>query len=110
MEQSIFWLTIALLIIAGYYSLVFFPKQRAFRKHQSYVMSIRLGDEVITHGGLIGTVTEIDEEVGVAKIELAPGLEVRIIAAAILQVYDPAEIEANHKMALGQKAEEKPEA
>jgi preprotein translocase subunit YajC len=99
--EFIFFLTIALLVIAAYYALVFMPRQYAFKKHQKYVTSLEVGDEVITSGGLIGTITELDVEVGIAKIRLAEGLEVRIVAAAILQAYDPAEIERNAKLGLG---------
>jgi preprotein translocase subunit YajC len=89
--EYVFYLTIILIIIAGYYSLFVMPKQYAFKKHQQYVLSLKVGDEVITHGGIIGTITELDEEVGVAKILIAPGVEVRIVAAALVRQYDPAE-------------------
>lgn len=86
--EYIFYLTIILIIIAGYYSLFIMPRQYAFKKHQQYVMSLKVGDEVITHGGIIGTITQLDEEVGVARIQIAPGVEVRIIAAALVRQYD----------------------
>jgi preprotein translocase subunit YajC len=80
-----------LLFIAGYYSLVYFPKQRAFKKHQEYVTTLREGEEVITHSGIIGVITELDKEVGVAKVRIAEGLEVRMVAAALIQRYEPAD-------------------
>lgn len=104
--EFIFFLTIALLVMAAYYALVVMPRQYAFKKHQKYVTSLEVGNEVITSGGLIGTITELDAEVGVAKIRLAEGLEVRIITAAIIQAYDPVEIEHNAKRGLGISDEE----
>jgi preprotein translocase subunit YajC len=98
--EEVFWLTIILLFIGGYYALVVMPKQRAFKKHQKYVVTLQEGDEVITYGGLIGTITELDAEVGVAKIRIADGLEVRIITAALVQQYDPEEIAHNAKIGL----------
>lgn len=89
MIEYMFWLTIGLLFIAGYYSLVYFPKQRAFKKHQEYVTTLQEGEEVITHSGIIGVITELDKEVGVAKVRIAEGIEVRMIAAALIQRYDP---------------------
>jgi preprotein translocase subunit YajC len=99
--EAIFFLTIALLVIAAYYSLVVMPRQSAFRKHHKYVTSLEVGNDVITSGGLIGTITELDVEVGVAKIKFAEGFEVRIIAAAIIQAYNPEEIARNAKLGLG---------
>jgi len=107
--DAIFFGAIILLIVAGYYSLVVMPKQSAFRRHQHYVTSLQVGDQVITHGGLIVTITELDAEVGVARVRLADGVEVRIITAALLQHYDPAEIEKNAKLGLGIEVEEQGE-
>ena len=91
--EFIFFLTIALLIIAAYYALVVMPRQYEFKKHQRYVTSMEVGDEVITSGGLIGTITELDAEVGVAKIhfladcyQALPGIHFAIDGNAILQV------------------------
>lgn len=105
MESAIFSITILGLIIAAYYSLVVMPKQSAFRKHQKYVMTLKEGDEVISSGGLIGTITELDSEAGIAKIRLAEGFEIRILAAALMQQYDPEEIARNAQ--LGQTSDER---
>lgn len=98
--DAIFFLTIILIIMAAYYSLVVMPKQRDFKKHQHYVMSLKEGDEVITYGGIIGTITELDAEVGIAKVQIAPGLEVRIITAALVRQYDPDEVAQNARLGL----------
>lgn len=104
MEQSLFWLAMGLIVLAGYYSLVIMPKQRNFKRHQNYVASMRVGEEVITYSGIIGTITELDAEDGIAKVRLAEGVEVRMLTAAILRRYDPEEIARNAQMGLeGQK-------
>lgn len=102
MTDFAFGATILLIIIVGYWSLVVFPKQRAFKKHIRYVETMQVGDEVITYGGLIGTITKLDEEIGIATIQIAEGLEVRILAAALQQPYDPEEIARNVELAKGQ--------
>lgn len=99
--QSIFFLTLLLIFIAGYYSLVVMPKQRDFKKHQQYVLSLKVGDEIITYGGIIGTITELDAEVGVSKVRIAEGIEIKMITAALMQQYDPDEIARNAQMGLG---------
>ncbi|NDJ87246.1 MAG: preprotein translocase subunit YajC [Chloroflexi bacterium] len=62
---------------------------------------MQVGDEVITYGGLIGTITELDDEIGVGKIRLAENLEVRILMAALQRPYDPEELARNIRLAQG---------
>lgn len=99
MTEFAFFSTILIIILAGYWSLFVFPKQRDYKKHLDYVESLKVGDEVVTYGGIIGTITELDEEIGVARIRIAEGIEVKILAAALTQPYDPAEIARNIQMA-----------
>ena len=96
-----FFTTILIIVLIGYWSLFVFPKQRDYKKHIAYVESLKVGDEVVTYGGLIGTITELDEEIGVARIALNEGLEVRILAAALQQPYNPEQIAENIRMAKG---------
>lgn len=91
-------LMILSLIVAGYWALVTFPKQQAFRKHQRYVRELQVGDQVVTYGGLIGTITELDADSGEASLLLAENLEVRIITAAITQAYSPAALAASAQL------------
>ena len=101
LQEGIFWLAVVCLAVAAWYSFIVMPRQRNFKRHQKYVTALRIGDEVITYSGIIGIISELDEEVGVAKIKIAEGVEVKIITAAILQEYDPNEIEKNAKIGLG---------
>lgn len=83
-----------LLAMAAYYSFVLFPKQREFRKKQKDISALQIGDEVVTFGGVIGTILEMDTELGVAYVEIAPGIRIRLLIAALMQKYD-AEAVAN---------------
>ena len=90
---------ILLLIIAAYWSLAVLPRQQAFKKHQRYIRQLRVGDEVVTYGGLIGTLTQLEPDKGEAVIRLAENVEVRIITAAITQPYNPQELAHNAQIA-----------
>lgn len=100
MQESIFVIFVLLLGLGAWYSFSTLPRQRAFKKHQDFVLSMNVGDEVITYSGIIATITELDQEVGVAKVKLAEGVEVRMLTAAILRPYDPEEMARNMEMAL----------
>lgn len=86
---------ILLLFVTGYWSLVVLPKQRAFRKHQQHIRQLRVGSEIITYGGLIGTITSLAPDKGEATLRLAENVEVRIITAALTQMYNPDELAQN---------------
>ncbi len=92
-------LVILLLVVAAYWSLVVLPKQQEFKKHQRYVREIRPGQRVVTYGGIIGTVTALDPDRGEATVEIAPGIEVQIITAALTQPYNPTELARNAQIA-----------
>ena len=57
------------------------PNKRARQEHQRMVESIEAGDEVMTTTGIFGTVRSVgDEEM---KLEIAPGVEVRMVKRAV---------------------------
>jgi preprotein translocase subunit YajC len=93
--QEFILVGVILILIAGaYWSLSLFPRQREFQKRQRYVRSLSVGDEVVTYGGIIGRMIDIEAEIGIAHIEIADGVVVRVITASIMRAYDPEEIAA----------------
>lgn len=99
--ESIFFIVIFLLILTAYWALAVFPRQRAYKKQIEYAESLQVGDEVITYGGLIGTITSLDEDTGLAHIQIAKDVEVRILIFALQRPYDPDEIAHNIRQARG---------
>jgi preprotein translocase subunit YajC len=100
MQEFALLAAILLLSLAAYYSFVTFPKQRDFQKRQKFARSLAEGDEVITYGGVIGRVLKIDAEMGIAQVEIAEGVVIRIINAALMQPYDPDVIAENARKGL----------
>jgi preprotein translocase subunit YajC len=47
---------------------------------------------MITFGGIIGRVVDIEAENGVAKVEIADGVVIRVLVAALMRPYDPEEL------------------
>jgi preprotein translocase YajC subunit len=91
-EEFILFGLVLLLLLGAYWSLVIFPRQRDFQKRQSFARNLSTGDEVITYGGVIGKIKDIDAERGIAYVEIADGIIIRLITAALIQPYDPEEI------------------
>ncbi|MDQ7025517.1 MAG: preprotein translocase subunit YajC [Anaerolineae bacterium] len=95
MAEFIVVVFVLILGMGAYWIFMLMPKQRDFVQRQQLARTLKAGDEVITGGGLVGIVRHIDAESGIAKIEIADGLQVRVLTAAILDVYNPDEIVRN---------------
>lgn len=81
---------LALLITFGLmWALLILPQQRRMRKHQAVIASLEVGDEVVTAGGVYGTVMEVAEET--LAVEVAPGVVLQVLRNAVTQRVAPAE-------------------
>ena len=88
--MSEFLLVFAILALAlgVYWTMFIFPKQRAFKHKQKLVRSLHVGDEIVTYGGIVGKIIDIDVELGVSYVEIADGVTVKLLTAALQQVYN----------------------
>jgi preprotein translocase subunit YajC len=66
---------------------VLLPQRRRMATHARMVENLKVGDEVLTVGGLYGDVTEIGEDE--LALEVAPGVEVRVSTRAVATVTPP---------------------
>ncbi|WP_447582230.1 preprotein translocase subunit YajC [Anaplasma marginale] len=69
-----------------FYFLVIRPQQKKLREHNKLLDSIKKGDKVIASGGLLGTVTKVDASNGHLHIEVATGVEVRVLKSSVSEV------------------------
>ncbi|MBW3575994.1 MAG: preprotein translocase subunit YajC [Actinobacteria bacterium] len=76
-----------LLLFALMWLLLIRPQQARVRKQRELVASIQVGDEVLTLGGIIGTVRVLgDQEL---RLEVSPGVELRLLRAAVSRRLEP---------------------
>ncbi len=79
---------LALLLTFGLmWVLLILPQQRRMKQHQAVVASLRAGDEVVTAGGVYGTITSVDEDT--LAVEVAPGVVLRVLRSAVSQRIAP---------------------
>jgi preprotein translocase subunit YajC len=64
------------------------PQKRQVRAHQQLVADLNEGDEVVMTAGIHGRITHLGPED--ARLEVAPGVELRIARQAVLRRVDPA--------------------
>jgi preprotein translocase subunit YajC len=79
---AIFILVILVLFLL--WLMVVRPQRRRQLSQQSMIDHLRIGDEVLTAGGLFATVVRIDEDE--VTVELSPGTEARVAKRAIAVV------------------------
>jgi preprotein translocase subunit YajC len=77
-------LLLPLVLMGGvFYFLLIRPNKRRAQAQQQLQSSLSVGDEVMTTGGIYGTIEAIDEDDGVVTLEIAPNVRIRILQAGI---------------------------
>ena len=79
-----------ILIFAIMYLLLIRPQQKKAKEHQAMVAALRRGDQVVTQGGIIGKVSKVKDDNEI-EVEIAAGVNVRIVRSTIAQVVSKTE-------------------
>ena len=75
------------------------PQQQRLRNQRMLVASLEVGDEVVTIGGLIGTITAIEDlEV---RLDLGAGNVVRLARQAVQQRFVSADVDTDSESEAG---------
>ncbi|MGB1440038.1 MAG: preprotein translocase subunit YajC, partial [Luminiphilus sp.] len=72
------------LMFAIFYFLLIRPQQKKAKEHKGMVEALNKGDEVITNGGLLAKITEVDDNFLTCKI--SQNVEVKIQRHAVTAV------------------------
>ena len=79
-----------ILIFAIMYFLLIRPQQTKVKEHQKMIEQLRVRDQVVTQGGMIGKVSKVKED-GEIEVEIADGVKVRVVKSTIAQVLNKTE-------------------
>lgn len=77
-----------LLIFLIFYLLLIRPQQRKQREHEKMLANLKVGDEVLTSGGLYGRIVDLKKDV--LTVEVAPNTRVRVARSYIASTLHPA--------------------
>ena len=69
------------ILVAAFFLLVVRPQRRQMSAHRALVASLEPGDEIVTTGGILGTIQSIDDEI--VELEVAPSVVLRVARGAI---------------------------
>lgn len=81
---SLFSLLPLVVIFVLFYFLLIRPQQKRAKQHKEMVAALKKGEEIVTNGGLLGKVIDVDDNF--VTVEIAGGLNVRIQRQAVAQV------------------------
>jgi preprotein translocase subunit YajC len=70
-----------IIIFVIFYFLLIRPQSKRAKEHKNMVASLGKGDEVVTNGGLLGKIVELDDNF--ISIEVADGIQVRVQRQAV---------------------------
>ena len=77
-------LVFPVILIAIMYFLMIRPQMKRQKEHRAMLEKLAKGDEVITNGGIAGTVSNIGESF--ITVEVADGVQLRVQKGAIANV------------------------
>lgn len=73
---SLFSLLLPLLLLVVFYFLMIRPQQKRMKEHREMVAALSKGDEIVTNGGLGGTITKVGD--AYLTVRVAEGVEVAV--------------------------------
>jgi preprotein translocase subunit YajC len=95
------FLIIMVLMLGVMYVLMIRPQRQRQAQQQSMIDNARVGDDVLTTGGIYGTITQIEGDDVV--VELAPELTVHMTRRGIAAVLPPEDEEADEDVDDGEE-------
>jgi len=95
---SLLGLALPILMLGGFYFLLIRPQRNKQRAQQTLRAQLEVGDEVMTTGGIFGTIVAIDEDEGVLTVEIAPGTQVKMLRQGVAQRFVEGEDGADEEL------------
>ena len=80
-----------LALFAIMYFLLIRPQQKKLKDHQALISALRRGDMVVTAGGILGKVTKVKDDGNEVEVEIATGVNVRVLKSTITSVISKTE-------------------
>lgn len=69
-------LPMLVLMFAIFYFLLIRPQQKKAKQHKEMLAALKVGDKVLTGGGVYGKITGIDQDV--ITVEIADGVKIKV--------------------------------
>jgi preprotein translocase subunit YajC len=85
------------LVLAIFYFIILLPMKRRQRKVQQFIEALKVGDRVVTTGGIYGSITKVNERT--VQLQIADKVRIEVAKPAIggYQGQDPVVPESTHQ-------------
>ncbi|MBQ7478531.1 MAG: preprotein translocase subunit YajC [Selenomonadaceae bacterium] len=70
-----------LIMVLIFYFLLYRPQKNAQKKHKEMLDALKIGDRVVTIGGIYGTITGLEDKI--IKLKVANNVEIELARSAI---------------------------
>jgi preprotein translocase subunit YajC len=74
------------MIIGVFYFLIIRPQSKKLKEHQTMLSAVTKGDQVITSGGIFGTVVRIEKDNNIIFVEIAETVRIKVRQDAIAEI------------------------
>ena len=71
-------------IFVVFYFLLIRPQQKRAKQHREMVAALKKGDEIVTGGGILGKITDTDDNF--VTVEIASGITVKVQRSSVAQM------------------------
>jgi preprotein translocase subunit YajC len=70
------------LVLAIFYFVILLPMKKRQKKVQEFLSTLKVGDKVVTSGGIYGSIAKVSEDA--VQLQIAPNVRVDVSRAAIV--------------------------
>jgi preprotein translocase subunit YajC len=70
------------LVLAIFYFVILMPMKRRQKKVQEFLSALKIGDKVVTSGGIYGSIAKVGDDA--VQLQIAPNVRVDVSRAAII--------------------------
>lgn len=78
-------------IFAIMYFFMIRPQQKKQKQLANFQNTVAIGTEVVTQGGIYGTIKKIDEATNTLYVEIAKDVQIRVTRSAVYPAAEPAQ-------------------
>lgn len=86
---SLFSMMPIFLILLVFYFMVIRPQNNRIRAHRTLIDGLKKGDEVITGGGIIGTVVKAQDKSEEITLKIASSVEISVLRTTVASLRHP---------------------
>ena len=85
------------LIFLIFYFLIVRPQSKKMKDHQLMINNLKIGNKVVTNGGIIGVVKDVHTKENQVEVEIADGVNVKILKNYVAELVVKGEADKNKK-------------